>query len=193
MTKKEYLSQLEDYLSALSIDERQDILSEIEERFQAASEAGEKPVQVMNKLGTPEFLAQSYLKTEGKENGGTELGRKSKTGTFGKVMLVIGLLALNGFLVIWLWFSAFMVLFSFLIAGGGIMLAGLALMCSPAIGAFLPNVIIPNMPAILYFMSGLTVLLLGILGVLLTVWLLIWLVKLFVKYIKANINLVKKA
>lgn len=201
MTKKEYLAQLEKYLSPLTAEEKQDIILEIDERFRVAKENGETAKQVIAKIGTPEYLAQSYLKDEGKKveiESGIDSEKEGKSGsgwkTFSKLVLAMIVIGVNIFFLLWLWFGLVAGLLATLAGAVAVFFSGVIVMAMPTIVTFFSDyVVAPAIPAPICFSSGLTIMLFALVIGLLLVWALIGTVKLFARYVKFNINLVKKA
>lgn len=65
MTKNEFLQELYNHLSALPPAERDDILADFEEHFQAGAECGKSEEQICAELGNPYSCALQYLRTAG--------------------------------------------------------------------------------------------------------------------------------
>ena len=63
MTKTEFLQELYNHLSSLSPAERDDILADFEEHFQAGAERGKSEEQICAELGNPYTCALQYLRT----------------------------------------------------------------------------------------------------------------------------------
>lgn len=63
MTKAEFLQELYNHLSSLSPAERDDILADFEEHFQAGAERGKSEEQICAELGNPYTCALQYLRT----------------------------------------------------------------------------------------------------------------------------------
>ena len=62
MTKFEFLQQLYDHLSSLPSSERDDIVADFEEHFQAGEEQGKTEAQICAELGNPYMCAMQYLR-----------------------------------------------------------------------------------------------------------------------------------
>ncbi len=65
MTKTEFLQQLYNHLSSLPPAERDDIIADFEEHFQAGAECGKSEDQICAELGSPYTCALQYLRTAG--------------------------------------------------------------------------------------------------------------------------------
>lgn len=63
MTKTEFLQELYNHLLSLSPTERDDILADFEEHFQAGAERGKSEEQICAELGNPYTCALQYLRT----------------------------------------------------------------------------------------------------------------------------------
>lgn len=68
MTKFEFLQQLYDHLSSLPSSERDDIVADFEEHFQAGEEQGKTEEQICTELGNPYACALQYLRGTGGGN-----------------------------------------------------------------------------------------------------------------------------
>lgn len=63
MTKNEFLQELYNHLLSLPAAERDDILADFEEHFQAGAERGKSEEQICAELGNPYTCALQYLRT----------------------------------------------------------------------------------------------------------------------------------
>lgn len=63
MTKTEFLQELYNHLSPLTPAERDDIIADFEEHFQAGAERGKSEEQICAELGNPYTCALQYLRT----------------------------------------------------------------------------------------------------------------------------------
>lgn len=60
MNRQEYLRELEKYLKKMPPDEREEVVSDFAEYFDAAAEQGIGEQEVLLKLGTPKSVALEY-------------------------------------------------------------------------------------------------------------------------------------
>ena len=63
MTKQEFLQHLQAHLQPLPAAEREDILADFEEHFQAGAESGKTEEQICAELGNPYTCALQYLRS----------------------------------------------------------------------------------------------------------------------------------
>ena len=63
MTKNEFLQELYNHLLSLPAAERDDIIADFEEHFQAGAERGKSEEQICAELGNPYTCALQYLRT----------------------------------------------------------------------------------------------------------------------------------
>ena len=63
MTKQEFLQHLNVHLQPLPAAEREDILADFEEHFQAGAESGKTEEQICAELGNPYTCALQYLRS----------------------------------------------------------------------------------------------------------------------------------
>lgn len=65
MTKAEFLQQLQNHLLPLAAADRDEILADFEEHFQAGLESGKSEEQICEELGNPYSCALQYLRQPG--------------------------------------------------------------------------------------------------------------------------------
>lgn len=65
MTKAEFLQQLQNHLLPLAAADRDEILADFEEHFQAGLESGKTEAQICEELGNPYSCALQYLRQPG--------------------------------------------------------------------------------------------------------------------------------
>ena len=65
MTKAEFLQQLQNHLLPLAAADRDEILADFEEHFQAGLESGKTEAQICQELGNPYSCALQYLRQPG--------------------------------------------------------------------------------------------------------------------------------
>ena len=107
-----------------------------------------------------------------------------------KIPAIIGLFCLNFFLVIWLFVSLYSVVFSIWATAGAMILSGFVTSVSSILYNVLKDHIFFGMSPILTLLAGLIVLVIGLLGINLSIYISKWTVKLTKKYIKWNADII---
>jgi uncharacterized membrane protein len=94
MNKEQFLADLEKRLGALPSKERQDILYDYKEHFQAGLEEGKTEQEVIEALGSPDSIAREQLALYGVDLS-KEYNEKPKKGGLQKGLVAVGLIFLN--------------------------------------------------------------------------------------------------
>jgi uncharacterized membrane protein len=94
MNKEQFLADLEKRLGALPSRERQDILYDYKEHFQAGLEEGKTEQEVIEALGSPESIAREQLSLYGVEMNKETFKQPQKSGVQ-RALLATGLIFLN--------------------------------------------------------------------------------------------------
>ena len=130
MMKQGFLKELDHELSALSKQERDDILNDYEEHFTAGYEAGKSDEEIIASLGRPKDISQEILETSDvevliKEKEVVVLGDSHvKVVTQRNIGALICLLIFHGLIGFWIFFAVAMTIMS-------IFFAGLVMLASP--------------------------------------------------------------
>jgi uncharacterized membrane protein len=190
MNRNEFLNILERSLASMSQSDRDDILYDYKEHFNAGMTDGKSEAEICNALGDPRALAKQYrvdyIVKQADENRSA-----------GNILRAIfAALSLGFFNLIFMLpiFMAFVgVLLGFYAFAAGITLSGLAVLAATFINLFSPGAI--NMininPGILVFGgSGLTAL--GLLFCVADIYVTKFFYQITIKYIKANIKIISK-
>ncbi|UOQ84522.1 DUF1700 domain-containing protein [Gracilibacillus salinarum] len=180
MNKEQFLHALQQSLSKLSEEERNDILHDFKEHFDVGTSEGKTEEEIAQSLGSPGQIAKELMATYYLEKVNSS---SSTSNIFKAVWAVIGL----GFFNIVIVLGPFIGLVAVLVSGWA---SGGAFAISPVL--YLLNILIE--PASfslfsLFFTIGLTGL-----GILLLVGMFYatrFITKLFVRYLHYNVNLVK--
>ncbi|GGE80900.1 HAAS signaling domain-containing protein [Priestia taiwanensis] len=113
MNKEQFLARLEQRLGELPNRERQDILYDYQEHFQAGLEEGKTEQEVIVALGSPESIAREQLLLYGIEGSHTTSSQvHPQRSGLQKTLLTIGLIFLNLIFVLAPFVAAFAIYLS---------------------------------------------------------------------------------
>lgn len=195
MNKDEYLDLLQLYLKDLSYDEVQDILSDYEEHFQIGISKGKSEEEISKELGSPKDIANNFKGTSEINPSESKTNYSQKENIIysndNTRRLLIGLLLIFFNLIIVLGpciagvgilFASYLTAFSFIIAGGALLLGFPITILTP----------IPSLHILTTISLSIGFIGLGILGIILLVYITKLLYGLFVQYFNWNIELLNK-
>jgi uncharacterized membrane protein len=185
---------LNNHLSGFSVDDRNEILSDIDEHFSTGLSNGKTEDEISSSLGDPELLAKQYKNDTGNKNEDDhtiikpsiyESFRSNINPNSNNAIMFIVMLFINIFIVFWLIIAAVATIFGLWISGIAISVAGIAVLITSNI----PELQRFNTLAVdgLAFPSGLLSIGLVCLGILIIIGM-FYLTKLFIKLIKIYIN-----
>ncbi len=182
MNKTEYINKLKDYLHSLPLDELEDILSDYEEHFQIGLSKGKTEEEISTELGDPYDISGNY----------TNLNKTTITTTdnYGNNLLIILLLGFFNLIIVFAPFMSIVaILISIYIAGISFIFGGIVTIFGMSFNFFTP-VAQPHILTSLGFGFGLSCL--GLLTIILAIYLTKLFMKLTIRYIKWNIEIVNK-
>ncbi|WP_340372772.1 DUF1700 domain-containing protein [Peribacillus sp. FSL E2-0218] len=178
MNKEQFLKQLNDSLTRLSLEERQDILQDYEEYFTIGMEQGKTDQEISASLGNPKQIAKELLATY-------HLGQVEQTTSAGNVMRAVWAVIGLGFFNLVIVLGPFIALVGVVLAGWA---SAIAFILAPA--AALLNLIVSSFQLFDLFFS----LALCGLGIFMAMGMFVAtraLTKGFIRYLKFNASLVK--
>lgn len=178
MNKEQFLKQLNDSLTRLSLEERQDILQDYEEYFAIGMEQGKTDQEISASLGNPKQIAKELLATY-------HLGQVEQTTSAGNVMRAVWAVIGLGFFNLVIVLGPFIALVGVVLAGWA---SAIAFILAPA--AALLNLIVSSFQLFDLFFS----LALCGLGIFMAMGMFVAtraLTKGFIRYLKFNASLVK--
>ncbi|MBG9774345.1 HAAS signaling domain-containing protein [Brevibacillus laterosporus] len=181
MNKDAFLHELKVSLSNISAEEREDILYDYIEHFQIGLEEGKSEKEIIEKLGSPKMIAKELLVTFHLDKAQSQptLGN-----LFGVIVAMIGVSFMNFVFVL----GPSIVILGFLLAGWGI---SLALMISPILAVLSAIMFGFSSSQWLQVFAALTLCGLGILLMNGMYYATIFMYKLFIRYLKMNITIVR--
>ncbi|TPG73254.1 DUF1700 domain-containing protein [Brevibacillus laterosporus] len=180
MNKDAFLHELKTRLSAISDEEREDILYDYTEHFQFGVEAGKSEIEIIEKLGSTKMIAKELLATYHLEKAENQ---PTLTNLFGVFVAMIGLSFMNLIFIL----GPSIVIVGLLVAGWGISIA------------FILSPILAVLSVIMFDLSSqwlqlfVAIILCGV-GILLMngmYYTTAFMYKLFIRYVKMNITIVK--
>lgn len=125
MKRDEYISGLRRALHPLPVYDREEIVQDVEERFNVGASEGQTDEEIIAQLGSFQDLAHDYLEQEGlkAEPERHESTRSKTSNPTLSVLLIIALIIL-----IWPIFGLFTGMLAMIIAGGALIIGAIALM-----------------------------------------------------------------
>lgn len=182
MNKKEFLNKLKENLVGVSNAEIDEILTDFEEHFIIGAEQGKSEKEISESLGDPRVIAMQFS---------NKMDNVSKKSPGSKIAAGIGLFFLNFYLMIWLFLSAYCVLFGLWASAAGLVLGG--------VGSSIISVLYPltktfstfGMHPLVTFLYGLICAVIGLLLANFCFFVTKWFVGITKKYINWNINIFK--
>jgi len=189
MTKNEFITILNSQLSGIPENERKDMIYDYEEHFRFAMEEGKTEEQICRELGDPkEIIKQyklNYRVTRAAENPST---RNIFSAIFAGISL--GFFNLVLFLPIFLGLVGTM--FGLFASAIGIVLSGILVVFSPILAAIAPSFVSVGMSLTAAFFFGVGLTALGALFFIGDCYLGKYFYQGTIKYLRWNVNVVKK-
>ena len=173
MNKTEYLQALEKELTKNKITDLQDILFEYEQHIDMRLAEGYTETEITLMLGKPEFIAEKYIeKSDEKQAGNSVKAIKATAFVFVDFIAVL----------------VFIMLYAWVIVMGALSITFFALAFFLTTGIRFNELIIPYMPALCGILLGITMLLLGVLTVLGTIYSHIYTIRIIKVYLRWHKN-----
>jgi len=188
MNKSEYIKKLSSYLGRIPEDEKQDVINDFEEHFKEGLLEGRTEEDISDSLGDPKVLANqlraSILLNEAEKTTSAANITRAVFATLG--MGVFNLVFVLGpFIVI---FGIVVALFALSI---GVTATGIAVFFASIFGPLLPQYFVLGINTAVAIFSSMGVTCLGILFFTGNVYLARMLYRLFLRYIRFNLRIVK--
>ncbi|HCN60042.1 MULTISPECIES: HAAS signaling domain-containing protein [Mammaliicoccus] len=181
MNKKSYLNTLNKYLKNVSVDERADILDEYETHFISGIKDGQSEDMIAKELGNPKEIAKEINATLALDRA--ETNNKVRN-VWQAIISVMGLSILNFFVILIPIVIIISILFSFIVTTLSLLITPAILIVKGVYNGF--DVIQPIDLYVVLTSFGL-----GLMIFTVTYLLTKWSYKLFVKYLRWNISIVK--
>ena len=187
MNKKDFMNKLSAYLGGISVEDREDVISDFEEHFKEGLAEGRTEEEIADSLGGPKSLANQFkasiLVSEAEKT-------TSAVNIIRAVFATLGLGFLNLVFILGPFIAIVAVLISLFVSAIAIIAAGITVFFASIFGPLIPQyfAVLIN-PAVAIFGSiGLTCF--GILFFVGDIYLAKLLYRLFVRYIKFNLRII---
>ena len=191
MNKNDYINKLRISLQGLPNSEIQDILSDYEEHFGIGISKGKSEEEISNELGDPKEVAEGYRSTNRPTEKVNETSNHITNTNDNSKKFLLALLLIGVNLVVL--FAPIMAVFGIMVGffgmGIGFTLGGIGLILRLPFGFFMTNAY-PHILTSLGMGIGLGAL--GILTLILAVFITKQLIKLAIKYVKWNTELINR-
>jgi uncharacterized membrane protein len=191
MNKSEFLTILENSLANMPLDEKKDILYDYEEHFRIGEENGKTEEALIEELGDPRSIAKQY-----KINQSIDLAESqpSTKNIFNAVIAAISLGLFNVIFILGPFVGIVAVIIGLFAAAIGITISGGAMLLAIMLAPLIPEFVnIPaNLSAGIFAFYGIGTMALGALFFIGVCYLGRYLYMGTIKYLKWNINIIKK-
>ncbi len=188
MNKSEYIKKLSSCLGRIPEDERQDVISDFEEHFKEGLLEGRTEEDIADSLGDPKALANqlraSILLSEAEKT-------TSATNITRAVFATLGMGVLNLVFVLGPFIAIFGIVVALFALSIGITATGIAVFFASIFGPLLPQYFVLGINTAVAIFSSMGVTCLGILFFIGNVYLARILYRLFLRYIRFNLRIVK--
>ncbi|NQT67009.1 MAG: DUF1700 domain-containing protein [Actinobacteria bacterium] len=188
MNKKDFMGRLSSHLGGISWKDREDVISDFEEHFKEGLAEGRTEEDIADSLGDPKALARqlraSILVSEAERT-------TSAANITRAVFATLGLGFLNLVFILGPFIAIVAVLISLFAAAISVTASGITVFLASIIGPFFPQyyAVLINPAAAIFSSIGLTCF--GILFFIGDIYLAKLLYRLFVRYIKFNLRIIK--
>lgn len=181
LNRREYLNKLRILLQNIPKDELEDILSDYEEHFHIGISKGKTEEEISKELGDPYDIANNYISSNKNASHAKDTG--------GNLLLILLLGFFNLVIVLTPYLTIVGLLLGLYGTGLGILFGGVLILLGIPFNIIIP-IIQPHILTSIGFGIGLTTL--GLLGLILALFLTKLLIELTVKYIKWNMDIIRK-
>ncbi|MCT4612912.1 MAG: DUF1700 domain-containing protein [Clostridia bacterium] len=190
MNKKDFLKKLEELLEG--VPEKGEIIYDYKEHFDIGNENGKSDSEIIEELGSPEDIAMQY-------NASLMVSKAEEKMSVVAILKAIASVISLGLLNLFLVMGPVAIIISILVGGfavaGGIAATGIGIMISAMAYPFVSLVVeqvLVGVSVYLIFFTGLMVFSLGVIVFILGIIFTKYLYKVLLKYLRYNVNLVKR-
>jgi uncharacterized membrane protein len=188
MNKDEYIKKLSSYLGRIPENERQDVINDFEEHFKEGISEGRTEENIADSLGDPKTLANqlraSILLSEAEKT-------TSATNITRAVFATLGMGFFNLIFVLGPFIAIFGIVVALFALSIGITATGIAVFFASIFGPLLPQYFVLGINTAVAIFSSMGVTCMGILFFTGNVYLARILYRLFLRYIRFNLRIVK--
>ncbi|MBF8983685.1 DUF1700 domain-containing protein [Lutibacter sp. B2] len=189
MNRKEFSSILRNELRDLPKNEIEEIVYDFEEHFTIGLESGKSEEEISKELGDPKKIAKSYKVSAFIKEA------KNNPSTTNIVKAVLATMAIGFFNLVFI-LGPFVGLIGIIIglfgASMGVFIGGIAMILGPIMNTFIEIVSIPSINPIACMFFGISMSCFGILFTILNVYISKLLYEGTVRYLKWNVDIIKK-
>lgn len=189
MNKKEFIGILRSNIKGLSQEETDDIIYDYEEHFQIRESKGKSEEEICVELGDPKSIAKMYKANSTIEKAENDPSTKN---LFKAILSATALGIFNFIIVLGPTVVSFFVLVLLYGISISLILGGMETIFNITLGSFFPIEIYLGVNRISYIFFGIGIVGLGLMIIIGTFYLSKLFYKLAVKYLKWNINVIKK-
>lgn len=189
MNKKEFLRVLRDELRHLTQSEIEEIVYDYEEHFIVGLERGKTEEEIAKELGDPKKIAKSYKVSAFIEKATND---PSATNIFKAIIATMAIGFFNLAFVLGPFMGVVGVLIGLFGASIGIIVGGIAMILGPIVNTFIYIIHLPDINSIGRIFLGVGMICFGILFMILNAHISKLLYKGTVRYLKWNIDIIKK-
>ncbi len=189
MSRDQFIKELKTYLKGLPVEEIQDILFDYEEHFQIGLSKGKTEDQISKELGDPKNIAKMY-KASSKINEAES--NPSTQNILRAIFAAMALGLFNFIIVLGPFIAVVVVIIVIYFISIGFVLGGVGTFFGTIVSPFLPYKIYLNVHPITSVSFGVGLTALGLLLLLLSFYLTRLLYKSIVKYLKWNLDFIRK-
>jgi len=187
MNKKDFIDKLSSYLAGVPVEERQDVINDFEDHFKEGVAEGRTEEEIAESLGDPKSLANQFkanilANTAEKTTSAINITRA--------VLATLGLGFFNLIFILGPFIGIAAVLFSLFASAIALTASGIAVFFASIFGPLVPQYIAVMINPAVSIFASIGVTLFGILFFVGDIYVVKWIYRLFVRYIKFNVRII---
>ena len=187
MNKKDFINKLSSYLAGVPVEERQDVINDIEDHFKEGVAEGRTEEEIAESLGDPKVFANQFkanilVNTASKPTSAINITRA--------VLATLGLGFFNLIFILGPFIGIVAVLFSLFASAIAVIATGIAVFFASIFGPLVPQYIAVMVNPAVSIFASIGVTLFGILFFVGDIYVAKWIYRLFVRYIKFNVRII---
>ncbi len=187
MNKRDFINKLSSYLAGVPVEERQDVINDFEDHFKEGVAEGRTEEEIAESLGDPKSLANQFkanilANTAEKTTSAINITRA--------VLATLGLGFFNLIFILGPFIGIVAVLFSLFASAIALTASGIAVFFASIFGPLVPQYIAVMINPAVSIFASIGVTLFGILFFVGDIYVVKWIYRLFVRYIKFNVRII---